>query len=285
MSTSRFDPLERQPEAIARHARALRRHVVRMVGALGQGYVQQGLGAADLFATLFFGVMRMRRAEPGWPERDRFLLSTAHNSALFHAALAERGCIERERLDSYCVDGSTLEVNVSERLGPLVEATFGSLGQGPSVGLGMALAGRRRGAPYRVYVVLGDGEMQEGQVWEAAMAAGSLGVSNLCVVVDLNEMQVEGHTDRVLRQEPVAGKWAAFGWNVIEADGHEIPALLGALDAAQRCADRPSVILARTLVGKGVGFLEGQFGHNMKLSPQDAQAALRELDEALEVAP
>lgn len=284
MTSTRFDPLERDVGEIARDARSLRCHVVRMVGALGQGYVQQGLGAADLFAVLFFGALRQRRAEPQWPDRDRFLLSTAHNSALFHAALAERGWIESDRLASYCVDGSTLEVNVSERLGPVVEATCGSLGQGLSVGLGMALAGRRRGAPYRVYVVLGDGEMQEGQVWEAAMAAGSMGVSNLCVIVDLNEMQVEGCTDRVLRQEPVDAKWASFGWNVIASDGHDIPALLGALDAAGRCEGRPTVILARTLVGKGVGFLEGQFGHNMKLSPQDAAAALSELGSSAETA-
>jgi transketolase len=116
------------------------------------------------------------------------------------------------------------------------------------------------------------------------MAAGSMAVSSLCVVVDLNEMQVEGHTDRVLRQEPVADKWAAFGWNVIATDGHDIRALLGALDAAGRCPDRPTVILARTLVGKGVDFLEGQFGHNMKLSPEDAERALRALGAPVELA-
>lgn len=282
MSSSHFDPLDTDPTVIAGHARAMRREVVRMVGALGQGYVQQGLGAADLFACLFFAELRQRRTEPEWPDRDRFLLSTAHNSALFHAALAQRGLIDHARLDSYCVDGSQLEVNVSQRLGPLVEATCGSLGQGMSVGLGMALAGRRRGAPYRVYVVLGDGEMQEGQVWEAAMAAGSMGVASLCVLVDLNFMQVEGHTDRVLRQEPVGDKWASFGWHVASVDGHDIDALRVALADARAATDRPTVILARTLVGKGVGFLEGQLGHNMKLSRQDTAAALHELQATAE---
>lgn len=283
MTNTEFDRLETDPRVIARHAHAMRRHVVRMVGALGQGYVQQGLGAADLFACLFFAEMRMRATDPRWPDRDRFLLSTAHNSALFHATLAQRGLIAPARLDSYCVDGSQLEVNVSQRLGPLVEATCGSLGQGVSVGLGMALAGRRRNAPYRVYVVLGDGEMQEGQVWEAAMAAGSMGVGSLCVIVDLNFMQVEGHTDRVLKQEPVADKWASFGWRVESVDGHDIGALCAALSRARGAADKPTVIIATTLVGKGVAFLEGQMGHNMKLSPQDTIAALAALDAQTEV--
>lgn len=278
MALPEFDPLVTDPRAVARHAHAMRRDVVRMVGGLGQGYVQQGLGAADLFACLFFAEMRLRAAEPEWADRDRFLLSTAHNSALFHAALAERGLIERVRLDTYCVDGSPLEVNVSQRLGPLVEATCGSLGQGVSVGLGMALAGRRRGAPYRVYVVLGDGEMQEGQVWEAAMAAGSFGAANLCVIVDLNFMQVEGHTDRVLKQEPVAAKWASFGWHVEPVDGHDVAALSAALARARASTDRPTAIIATTLVGKGVAFLEGQLGHNMKLSPHDTATALKVLD-------
>ncbi|MBS0447688.1 MAG: transketolase [Proteobacteria bacterium] len=272
------DPLASDPPAIAAHAHAMRRHVVRMVGALGQGYVQQGLGAADIFATLFFGELRLRADDPRWPDRDRFLLSTAHNSALFHAALAERGLIDAQRLDSYGVDGSELEVNVSQRLGPLVEATCGSLGQGVSVGLGMALAGRRRHAPYRVYVVLGDGEMQEGQVWEAALAAGSRQASNLCVIVDMNWMQVEGHTDRVLRLGPVSAKWESFGWRAIEVDGHDIAALQRAFEAARRETTKPTVIVAETLVGKGVGFLEGQFGHNMKLSRADADRALAELE-------
>jgi transketolase len=282
MNADTFDPLVIDPAVVARHALAMRRDVVRMVGALGQGYVQQGLGAADLFAGLFFGEMHLRADDPQWPDRDRFLLSTAHNSALFHAALAERGLIDPRRLDSYCVDGSQLEVNVSQRLGPLVEATCGSLGQGVSVGVGMALAGRRRNAPFRVYVVLGDGEMQEGQVWEAALAAGSMGLGNLCVVVDLNFMQVEGHTDKVLKLESVADKWASFGWRVAEVDGHDIAALQAVLGAARHAPDQPTVVIARTLVGKGVAFLEGQLGHNMKLSAADTAAALQALGAQME---
>jgi transketolase len=267
----------RDDEAIARFALALRRHVVRMVGRLGQGYVQQGLGAAELFATLFCAELCLDPAEPHAPERDRFLLSTAHNSAVFHAALAERGLIERAALATYCQDGSPLEVNVSERLGPWVEATLGSLGQGLSVGLGIAVAARRRGSASRVYVLLGDGEMQEGQTWEAAMAAASLGLANLCLVVDCNGMQVEGSVDRVVRMRPVVDKWRAFGWRALEVDGHDVDALLRAYADARRERERPTVILARTLVGKGVDFLEGHYGHNMRLSREDAAAALRVL--------
>jgi len=263
--------------ALASFALALRRHVVRMVGRMGQGYVQQGLGAAEIFATLFGAELSLDPTRPDWAERDRFLLSTAHNSAVFHAALAERGLIDRAALATYCVDGSTLEINVSERLGPVVEATLGSLGQGLSVGLGMAVAARRRGSGSRVYVVLGDGELQEGQTWEAAMAAASLGLANLCLIVDCNDMQVEGCTDRVLRMEPIAAKWRAFGWHAIEVDGHDVDALLAAYAEARAERAKPTVILARTTVGKGVDFLEGTYGHNMKLSAADAEAALRKL--------
>lgn len=264
---------QRDVDAAARFALALRRHVVRMVGRLGQGYVQQGLGAAEIFAALFCGELRLAGAA-----RDRFLLSTAHNSAVFHAALAEAGLIARDALDTYCADGSPLEVNVSERLGAVVEATLGSLGQGLSVGLGMALAARRAGADTRVVVLLGDGELQEGQVWEAAMAAATWRVDNLCLVVDCNDMQVDGRS--VQAMEPIAARFAAFGWHVADVDGHDLAALFAAFDAARATRGRPTAVLARTLVGKGVAFLEGQFGHNMKLSRADAEAALRVLGDA-----
>ncbi len=150
--------------ALKKIARELRRQVVRLVAPTGQGYVQQGLGAADIFTALFFSELRLDPADPAWSDRDRFLLSTAHNTAIFYATLAARGCIPASMLETYCHDGSPLEINASERMGPVVEATCGSLGQGLSVGVGMALAARRQGRPSRVHVVLGDGEMQEGQV-------------------------------------------------------------------------------------------------------------------------
>lgn len=278
-TADRAAPRVRDPVELRRIARALRRQVIHMVAPTGQGYVQQGLGAADLFAALYFAEMRLDPHDPLWPARDRFLLSTAHNTAIFYATLAARGLIDPALLPTYCQDGSALEINASERVGPMVEATCGSLGQGLSVGVGMALAARRRALGARVYVVLGDGELQEGQVWEAALAAGSYALSNLCLLIDYNAMQVEGHVDQVLAMEPVDAKWRAFNWQVETIDGNDMDALLAALDRARATTDRPSCIIARTLAGKGAPCLEGVLGHTMKLPPDMAQRALQELQE------
>jgi transketolase len=252
----------------------LRRQVVRMVAALGMGYLQQGLGAAELFTALYFSELRLREDDPDWPERDRMILSTAHNTAVFYATMAARGLIPAAMLADYTKDGSPLEVNASERLGSLVEATCGSLGQGLSVGVGMALSLRRHGRASRVYVVLGDGELQEGQVWEAAMAGAGHKLANLCLIIDRNFMQVEGHTDKVVTMEPVADKWRAFGWKVIEIDGNDMGAVTGALAAARAHAEGPTCILATTLPGKGVPFLENRLAHVARITPDEARAAL-----------
>lgn len=258
-------------------ARVLRRHVVHMVAPTGQGYVQQGLGAADLFAALYFAELRLDPADPDWIDRDRFLLSTAHNTAIFYATLAERGIIAVEDLPSYCKDGSPLEINASERLGTAVEATCGSLGQGLSVGVGMAMSAKRQGRPTRIYVMLGDGELQEGQVWEAAMAAATWNLDNLCLIIDDNRMQVEGDVDQVMRMQPILDKWRAFNWHTIDVDGHDFAAILAAFDEARAVPGRPSCINARTLVGKGAPSLEGIMAHNIKLPPEVAARALEEI--------
>ena len=280
-STDR-QPAPRTQDAVelAVIARRLRRRVISLVAPSGQGYVQQGLGAADLFAVLYFSELRIDPADPRWQDRDRFLLSTAHNTAIFYGTLAERGCLPEEGLASYCHDGSAFEINASERLGPVIEATCGSLGQGLSVGIGMALANRRHGRASRVHILLGDGELQEGQVWEAALAAGSHGLSNLCVTIDWNAMQVGGHIDGVVKMEPIVAKWESFGFHVIDVDGHDIPALLAAYETARRQRERPTCIVARTLVGKGVPSLEGIMSHNLKLPPETARQAMIELGEA-----
>ena len=260
-------------------AHTLRRAVIELVRRHGQGYVQQGLGAAEIFAALYFQEAHIDPADARSPQRDRCILSTAHNSALFHAVLALRGMIPAASLDDYVSDGSKLEINVSERLGPVVEGTFGSLGQGVSVAAGIALASRISGVPYRVNVVLGDGELQEGQVWEAAMFAGSQGLHNLCVVLDLNWMQAEGHTDQVVKIGPVPDKWRAFNWQVIEVNGHDLDALLAAFTKARAETGQPTMIIATTVPGKGVSTLEGVISHNAKLPADVAEAALCELGE------
>ena len=238
-----------------------------MIAANGQGYLQQGLGAADLFAALYFSELRLDPGDPSWSDRDRFILSTAHNTAVFYAALVERGCLPPAILAQYCGDGFAAEINASERLGPVVEATCGSLGQGLSVGVGMALSARRLGMPTRVYVVLGDGELQEGQVWEAAISAAQHKLDNLCAIVDFNDMQVDGRTSQIMGSKSVAQRWQAFEWNTIMLDGHSFGEVLRGLDAARACAGRPTCLVAKTVVGKGVPSLEGIIAHNMHLPP------------------
>ena len=261
-------------------ARELRRQVVRMVARVKIGYLQQGLGAADLFTALYFHELRLREDEPDWPGRDRCILSTAHNTAIFYATLAARGLLNPAELERYTDDGSALEVNASERVGSLVEATCGSLGQGLSVAVGMALSHRRHGRDARVYVILGDGELQEGQVWEAALSAGGFGLGNLCVILDRNCMQVEGHTDKVVAMDPIGPKFAAFGWRVAQIDGNQMSEVVGALDGARAAAGKPTLIIAETLAGAGVPFVEGQLSHLARLSEADAARALAVLAEA-----
>jgi transketolase len=259
-------------------AHEIRKDVVKMVGRLGQGYVQQGLGATDLFTYLYFAEASLDPDDPLWPERDRIFLSTAHNSAVFHATLARRGMIDPDKLESYTKDGSTLEINVSERLGPVVEATCGSLGQGLSVAAGMALSMKRRGLGQRIYVILGDGELQEGQTWEACMVAASQRLGNLCLIVDVNRLQVEGETEKVASMEPLDARFESFGWAVHRIDGHDFSSLRSAFDAAREERKRPTVILAETLVGKGVPFLEGKMSHNMVFPPDVARDAFNHLE-------
>ena len=263
---------------LGKKALAVRKHVVQMVARHGRGYVQQGLGAADLFTVLFFDELRLKIEDPEWPDRDRLILSTAHNSAVYYAVLAEKGLIPLASLESYCVDGSDLEINVSERLGTMVEATCGSLGQGLSVAIGMGISARRIRISSRVYVILGDGELQEGQTWEAIMSAATWKLSNLCLVVDCNGMQVDGDVEKVMMMEPLGEKFEAFGWNVLTAEGNDINHLLSSFKEAKNCDNQPSVILAKTLVGKGVPFLEGKLSHNLIFPADAAKRALEALE-------
>ena len=264
-------------EELERIARRLRMHVVDMVAPSGQGYVQQGLGAADIFTSLYFAEATMDPENPEWPDRDRIFLTTAHNTAIFYATLAERGFFGTEQLATYVTDGSTLEINSSERMGPFVEATCGSLGQGLSVAVGCALAAKRQGRTCRFYVIIGDGEMQEGQIWEAAMFAGAKGLDNLCLIADYNFVQSEGPMDLVMSLEPLMDKMESFGFICQEVDGNDIGALLGAYDLARETKGKPSFIKANTLMGKGVASLEGLMFHQLRFPPEVAASARAEL--------
>ncbi len=259
---------------LERIAGRLRLRVLEMVARTGQGYVQQGLGAADIFAALYFAEAQQDPANPDWPDRDRVFLTTAHNTAVFYATLAERGYFDPELLEAYVQDGSPLEINACERLGRMVEATCGSLGQGLSVAVGTALALRRQDRPARCYVVMGDGEMQEGQVWEALLSAGAWGLDNLCVILDFNEMQCEGPMHEVISLRPVVDKLQAFGFAVRDVDGNDVAALLDAFDAARTTHGKPTFVVATTMVGKGVPELEGLMAHQLKFPPELAERAI-----------
>ena len=266
---------------LERIATKLRLHVVNMVAPSGQGYVQQGLGAADIFTSLYFAEATMDPTNPNWPDRDRIFLTTAHNTAIFYASLAEKGFFDTRLLASYVTNGSELEINSSERMGPFVEATCGSLGQGLSVAIGCALAAKRQGRASRVYVIIGDGEMQEGQVWEAAMLAGAAGLDNLCLIVDYNFVQSEGPMDLVMSLEPLMAKMASFGFACQEVDGNDIGALLSAFDTARDTKGKPTFIKANTLMGKGVASLEGLMFHQLRFPEEVANSARAELEAQL----
>jgi transketolase len=265
------------PGQLRKRADDIRRHVLRTVARVGEGYLLQALGAADIFAALYFAELQLDSAVPWHPDRDRCLLSTAHNSVVLYATLAERGFFPVEDLERYAQDGSPLEIIAGEAV-PGVEGTFGSLGQALSVAVGLALGARLHGRTWRTHVILGDGEMQEGQTWEAAMAAAAYKLDNLCVVIDVNRMQVEGATDAALPMGEIPAKWDAFGWAVREIDGHDVEAVVGALSAARAIRAKPSAIVAHTRPGYPISFLEGRLEHFAQLSPEQSNAALDELD-------
>ena len=268
-------------ETLKRISTQLRLHVVNMIAPSGQGYVQQGLGAADIFTALYFSEARLDPENPLWEDRDRIFLTTAHNTAIFYATLAERGFFDTRRLLTYVKDGSELEINSSERLGPFVEATCGSLGQGLSVAVGCALAAKRQGRTNRFFAIVGDGEMQEGQVWEAAMLAGAKKLDNLCVIADYNFVQSEGSMEKVMSLESLMDKMESFGFACQEVDGNDIDALLNAFDKGRQTKGRPTFIKANTLMGKGVSSLEGLMFHQLRFPEPVANSARAELEAKL----
>ena len=249
-------------------AAAMRRHILRLIRASGTaGHYGGSLSCVEILACLFFRHMRHLPGDPRWPDRDRFVLSKGHAAPALYAALAEAGYFPLERLDTFKSFGSILQGHPDMLLTPGVEMSTGSLGQGLSAALGMALAMRLDARGSRVYVLLGDGELDEGSVWEAAMAAAHHRVHNLTAILDRNLLQISGPTEQTIRLEPLAAKWQAFGWEVFAVDGHDPEAILQALRAAGEVRDRPSILIARTVKGKGIPELEGKPGsHSCSLT-------------------
>jgi transketolase len=239
-------------------ANDLRCLVIRMINEAGSGHPGGALSAADIVATLYFSVLRIDPARPDWPDRDRFVLSKGHACPVVYAALARRGFFPVDELWTLRKLGSRLQGHPDMRKTPGIDATTGSLGQGISVACGLALAAKIDARGYRVYTMVGCGESQEGQVWEAAMSAVHYKLDNLTAIVDYNRLQLDGTLAEIMEIEPLAEKWEAFGWRVLEIDGHDFTEILDALSTAQKTKDRPTVIIARTVKGKGVSFMENQ---------------------------
>jgi transketolase len=254
----------------------LRRHVVRMCSRGGSSHVGSGLSIADIVAVLYGEILRFDSKNPGWSERDRFILSKGHAGACVYAALAECGFFETSKLDDHYRNGSHLSGHVSHRNVPGVELSTGSLGHGLGVGAGMAFNLRRLGGDQRVFVVLSDGECDEGSTWEAALFAAHHRLGNLRVVIDYNKLQSLGRVSDTINLEPFAAKWRAFGWRTERVDGHDHAALRAAL--AEQARDRPTCIVADTVKGRGVSFMEGAVLWHYR-SPQGDEyaSAMREL--------
>jgi transketolase len=264
-------------EPLAEIANDLRRLVIATLCHTQAGHPGGSLSAAEILTALFFSVMRIDPQRPEWEERDRFILSKGHAAPVYYAALTRRGFFAEELLQTYDELDSLLQAHPDMRC-PGVDMSSGSLGQGLSVGLGMALGARLRALDSRIFVLLGDGELQEGQVWEAAMAAPKFGAVNLVAIVDDNRVQLMGDTADVMPVEPLAAKWRAFDWQVLEVDGHDACALVGACATAARETRRPTVILAHTVKGKGVSFMENtHMWHCAPVSEDLKEKALAEL--------
>jgi len=273
---------------LALKARAVRRHILRMTAAAGSGHPGGSLSAADILTALYFRVLRLDATRPDWTERDRFVLSKGHGAPALYAVLAERGFFPVAELESLRRLGSRLQGHPDMKSTPGVEASTGSLGQGLSFAVGLALAGKLDRASWRVYALLGDGETQEGQIWEAAMAASHYRLDNLTAFLDHNGLQIDGPVDKVMSISPVEEKWRAFGWRVLSIDGHDLGAILRAtsaagkssVDVAEKSEDRgrPTMIIARTIKGRGVSFMENRAEwHGKAPNAEQLEAALKEL--------
>lgn len=265
-------------EELKETAKELRVDVIRMLVEAGSGHPGGSLSCTDILTTLYFHKMRHRPEDPLWPDRDRFVLSKGHCVPVLYAALARAGYLAREELLSLRKLNSRLQGHPDRVRCPLLEASTGSLGQGLSLAIGMALASKIDQRPSRVYCVISDGECQAGQIWEAAMAAPKFHLDNLCVLLDYNHIQLSGEISGIMNIEPLVAKWRAFNWHTLEIDGHDFGALIEALDEAEARREQPTIIVCQTTKGKGVSFMEGKWEwHGKAPSAAEGETAIREI--------
>lgn len=267
-------------ELIAARGRCLG---MQMVFRAASGHIGGSLSAMDILTELYFEQLRVDPERPQAPERDRFVMSKGHCTPALYSILALRGYFPEKQLELFRSIEGHMSGHPDMVHVPGVDMSTGSLGQGLSAAVGMAIAGKMDSAAYRVYALMGDGEIEEGQIWEAAMSAAKYKLDNLCGIVDVNGLQIDGRTADVMPSEPLDAKFAAFGWNVIKADGHDFDSLRAALAAAEAEKGRPSVILAKTVKGKGVSFMENDAGwHGKAPNAEQYEQAMAELNAAVE---
>jgi len=271
-------PLNTDCAYLAGKALAVRRDIISMLGQAKSGHTGGSLSVTDLLTVLYYAELKHDPKNPAWSERDRLILSKGHAAPALYAVLASAGYFPPEKLASLRKLGSSLQGHPDMNKTVGVDASTGSLGQGLSIACGLAAAARTGGPVYRVYAVLGDGEQEEGQVWEAAMSAAHYKLDNLCVLVDCNGLQIDGRVCDVMNVEPIPDKWKAFGWNVVLIDGHDYAQILAALANARQTVGQPTAIIARTVKGKGVSFTENQVcWHGVAPNDEQVCRALEEL--------
>ena len=259
-------------------ARKSRILILRMLEKAGSGHPGSSLSAIDVITALFFRQMRLKAQEPTWPDRDRFILSKGHAAPALYATLSYCGYFDPDETLSLRKLGSLFQGHPDRIRLPAVEASTGSLGQGLSVAMGMSLCARMDAKDHRIYCLIGDGEMQEGQIWEAMMSAGNFGLDNLCLILDYNKYQIDGRVDDIMSLTPVMAKLKAFKWNVLEIDGHDMPQIIKAFEEASSHKGKPTAVIAHTVKGKGVSFMENDnHWHGVAPNLEELKKALEEL--------
>ena len=260
-------------------AKKLRRHVITMTATAGSGHPGGSLSAADIITVLYFKVLHHNPDNPQWPNRDRFILSKGHAAPILYATLAEADYFPVSELTTLRKLDSRLQGHTDRKFTPGVEMSAGSLGMGLSFGIGAALAAKLDSQTYRTFVLLSDGECEEGQTWEAALSAAHFKLDNLTAIVDCNGMQLSGWTRDIMNLEPFTQKWQAFGWHTLDIDGHDLDQILSACQEAEKIKGKPTIIVARTIKGKGVSFMENNVAfHGKAPSREEAERALKELE-------
>ena len=265
-------------EELEKMAIIIRCDIIDMICTAAAGHPGGSLSAADVVTALYFRVMRIDPKNPGWPDRDRFILSKGHACPVWYAALAERGYFDKSHLKTLRQMGSILQGHPDMLKTPGIDMTAGSLGHGLPAGLGMALSGKLQQKDYQVFVIIGDGESQEGSIWEASMAAPNFKLDNLTAILDYNHLQNDYSVDDIMPIHPVVDKWRAFGWHVIDIDGHNMSQVVAALEEAKSHTGVPTMIVANTVKGKGVSYMENVCEwHGKAPCQQEADQALEEL--------